>query len=73
LTINSIDIDVALKKVEKLLSEEKGLSLAMRSMVELLVLLITLLANRLNLNSRNSSKPPSGDPNRKKAGKSTGL
>jgi len=72
LTINSIDIDVALKKVEKLLSEEKGLSLAMRSMVELLVLLITLLANRLNLNSRNSSKPPSSDPNRKKERKAKG-
>jgi len=66
LTINNVDIDVTLKKVETLLSEEKGLSLAMRSMVELLVLLITLLVNRLNLNSRNSSKPPSSDPNRKK-------
>jgi len=31
-----------------------------------LILVITLLANRLNLNSTNSSKPPSSDPNRKK-------
>ena len=44
----------------------------MRSMVELLVLLVTLLANRLNLNSRNSSKPPSSDPNRKKERKVKG-
>ena len=64
--ISSVDIGVTLKKVETLLSEEKGLSPAMRSMVELLVLLVTLLANRLNLNSRNSSKPPSSDPNRTK-------
>jgi hypothetical protein len=34
--------------------------------VEILILIITLLANRLNLNSTNSSKPPSSDPNRKK-------
>ena len=70
--INNLDIGVALKKVETLLSEEKGLSPAMRSMVELLVLLITLLANRLNRNSRNSSKPPSSDPNRRKERKAKG-
>jgi transposase len=41
-------------------------------MVELLVLLITLLVSRLNLNSSNSSKPPSSDPNRKKVRKAKG-
>ena len=70
--INNIDIDVTLKKGEIVRSEEKELSPAMRSMVELLVLLITLLANRLNLNSSNSSKPPSSDPNRKKVRKAKG-
>jgi transposase len=35
-------------------------------MFEILILVITLLANRLNLNSTNSSKPPSSDPNREK-------
>ena len=35
-------------------------------MVELLVFLITLLVGRINRNSRNSSKPPSSDPNRKR-------
>jgi len=67
-----MNVDATLKKVETFLSEEKGLSPAMRSMVELLVLLVTLLANRLNLNSSNSSKPPSGDPNRKKVSKAKG-
>ena len=70
--INSIDIDVTLKKVEIVLSEEKELSPAMRLMVGLLVLLITLLANRLNPNSSNSSKPPSSDPNREKVHKAKG-
>ena len=66
MTIENIDIEVTLQKVGKLLSEEKELSPAMRSMVELLVLLITLLVGRLNRNSRNSSKPPSSDPNRQR-------
>jgi len=72
LTINNIDIDATLEKVKILLTEEKELSPTMRSMVELLVLLVTLLTNRLNLNSSNSSKPPSSDPNRKKVHKAKG-
>ena len=72
MTIQNIDIDATLKKVKTLLVEEKELSPTMRSMVELLVLLVTLLANSLNLNSSNSSKPPSSDPNRKKVRKAKG-
>jgi len=72
LTIQNIDIDATLKKVKTLLVEEKELSPTMRSMVELLLLLVTLLANSLNLNSSNSSKPPSSDPNRKKVRKANG-
>lgn len=72
MTIENIDIDATLKKVEKLLSEEKGLSPAMRSMIELLVLVITLLVGRLSRNSRNSSKPPSSDPNRRRESKAKG-
>ncbi|MCK5370879.1 MAG: IS66 family transposase [Cyclobacteriaceae bacterium] len=72
MTIQNIDIDATLKKVKTLLVEENELSPTMRSMVELLVLLVTLLANSLNLNSSNSSKPPSSDPNRKKIRKANG-
>lgn len=73
MTINNINIDTTLKRVQKLLGEERELSPAVRSMIELLTLIITLLVNRLNLNSRNSSKPPSSDPNRKKAAKKKGV
>ena len=66
MTIENIDIDTTLKRVETLLIEDKDLSPATKSLLEILVLVITLLANRLNLNSKNSSKPPSSDPNRKK-------
>ena len=66
MTINNVDIDATLNKVKVLLKEEKDLSPAVRSMIELPALVITLLVGRLNLNSSNSSKPPSSDPNRKK-------
>ncbi|MGB2806906.1 MAG: DUF6444 domain-containing protein, partial [Sedimentisphaerales bacterium] len=64
--IENIDIEATVKKVQALLREDKQLSAATKSMFEILILIITLLANRLNLNSTNSSKPPSSDPNRKK-------
>ena len=72
MTINNVDIDATLNKVKLLLKEEKDLSPAVRSMIELLALVITLLVGRINLNSSNSSKPPSSDPNRKKIRKANG-
>ena len=64
--IENIDIEATIKKVQVLVREDKQLSAATKSMFEILILIITLLTNRLNLNSTNSSKPPSSDPNRKK-------
>lgn len=72
MTINNIDIDSTLDKVKELLEKEKNLSPSLRSVIEVLVLVVTLLVNRLNLNSSNSSKPPSSDPNRKKASMAKG-
>jgi len=64
--IENIDIEATIEKVQTLIREDKQLSAATKSMFEIMILIITLLANRLNLNSTNSSKPPSSDPNRKK-------
>jgi len=64
--IENIDIEATIEKAHNLVREDKQLSAATKSMFEILILIITLLANRLNLNSTNSSKPPSSDPNRKK-------
>jgi transposase len=69
MTIDNIDINATIKRVEGLIAEDKDLSAGTKSLLEILVLLITLMANRLNLNSTNSSKPPSSDPNRKKTNK----
>ena len=67
--IENIDIQATIEKAQILVREDKQLSTATKSMFEILILIITLLANRLNLNSTNSSKPPSSDPNRKKQAK----
>ncbi len=64
--IESIDIQATIEKAQSLIREDKQLSMATKSMFEIMILIITLLANRLNMNSTNSSKPPSSDPNRKK-------
>jgi transposase len=64
--IENIDIQATIEKTQALVRDDEQLSVATKSMFEILILIITLLANRLNLNSTNSSKPPSSDPNRKK-------
>ena len=72
LTLKDVDIEATIKKVKRLLKEEEGLSPALSSMIEMLILIVTLLVNRLGLDSRNSSKPPSTDPNRQRKSKKTG-
>ena len=67
--IEDIDVDSSINSVKELLRKEKGLSPALRSALEVLLLLVALLLNRMTLNSKNSSKPPSTDPNRKKFSK----
>ena len=64
--IEHIDINKTLEEARRLLASDKNTSPAIRAIMEVLFLIITLLMNRFNLNSKNSSKPPSTDPNRDK-------
>lgn len=66
MTVDDIDVDATVQKVKDLLAREKGLSPALKMAMDVLLLLVAALLNRLNLNSKNSSKPPSTDPNRKR-------
>ena len=66
LKIDSIDVDSAISHVKQLLETERDLSPALRSALEVILLLVSVLLNRVTLNSKNSSKPPASDPNRKK-------
>lgn len=66
MTVDKINVDATIKQVKSLLTTEEGLSPALKASLETLLLLVTILLNRLGLNSKNSSKPPSTDPNRTK-------
>lgn len=66
MTVDNINVEESIKNVVDLLAQEKDLSPALKASIEVLILLISILVNRLGLNSRNSSKPPSSDPNRAK-------
>ena len=72
MTIDQIDVEAAINRVKALLAQEEGISPAMRSAMEVMVLLVGALVNRVTLNSKNSSKPPSTDPNRKRSPKHGG-
>jgi len=63
---DKINITETIESARKLLEADKKVSPALRAMIEMLLMIITLLAGKLGLNSQNSSKPPSTDPNRKK-------
>ena len=64
--IENIDIQATIEKAQATVREDKQMSASTKTMFEVLILIITLLVNRLGLNSNNSSKPPSTDPNRKR-------
>ena len=59
--VDLIDIDKSVEAAKKLLEKEQ-VSPGLKAALDVLFLLITLLCNRLTLNSSNSSKPPSSDP-----------
>lgn len=63
---DKINITETVDSARKLLETDKQISPALRAMFEMLLMIITLLARKLGLNSQNSSKPPSTDPNRQK-------
>jgi len=64
--LEGFDIDATIKEVESVLENEKDLSPSLKSVVTMLLLIVKALTNRVGLNSTNSSKPPSSDPNRLK-------
>ena len=63
---SKINITETVDNARKLLETDKQISPALKAMFEMLLMIITLLATQLGLNSQNSSKPPSTDLNRKK-------
>jgi transposase len=72
MTVENINVAATLEKARALLKSEKNLSPAVVAILEVLILVVTLRANRLGRNSHNSSRPPSQDPHRKRQSKSQG-
>jgi len=71
--MSNIEIEQSIKAARELLVEEKGLSPAFRAAMSVMFMAVSILLGRVNLNSKNSSKPPSSDPNRERVSKSRGL
>jgi len=71
--IESIDITKSIEDIKEQIAKDETISESLRLAIELLIVITTLLVNKLRINSSNSSKPPSQDPNRKKSKKSTGT
>lgn len=67
MTLNKVSIAEAMNNARDALANDKTISLATKLAMELLITLMGALVDRLHLNSSNSSKPPSLDPNRRKA------
>ena len=67
--IEQLDVEAAIDAVKTQLAHTSDLSPALRAALEVLLVLVTLLLNRVTLNSTNSSQPPSADPNRTKISK----
>ena len=64
--IDDIDITATLEQAKLQLEQEKNISPSLKTLLNVLFVVIAVLMKRLGLNSKNSSKPPSSDPNRKK-------
>ena len=71
--IDNIDFEAAIKNVQSMLETDKSLTPALKAALDMLLLLVTLLINQKGLNSKNSSIPPSSDPNRKKVAKAKSM
>ena len=68
MTVEGIDVNETVKKARAALKEEDQLSASTKDLFESLITVVVCLTNRLGLNSRNSSNPPSTDPDKKGKG-----
>ena len=64
MTLNNDNIKETIDSAKSLLAKEKNISPALRSVIQLLLIFMQAMLERISLNSKNSSKPPSSDPNR---------
>ena len=68
---NRINVNEAVLAARREMKNEKDLSPSFKTTMDGILDLVVTLANRLGLDSSNSSKPPSSDPNRAKKTRTT--
>ncbi len=66
MNLNSINISEIVEQTKAQLQEYKTLTPALKMSIELVLVVVVMLANKLGLNCNNSSIPPSKDMNREK-------
>lgn len=64
--LNNVDVKETIDQANSLLEQEKSLSPAFKAVFKLILTIMQLMLDRLSLNSKNSSKPPSTDPKKNK-------
>ena len=69
MTINDTNVQDLMAKVKKQLEQEEDMTPALKSSIEMLLVIVAILVERLGANTKNSNKPPSKDENRKKESK----
>ena len=70
MNLGKVNVTEVINSAKELLEKEKGVSPALESVCETLLTIVSMLVDRLKLNSSNSSLPPAADPNRKKKSRS---
>lgn len=66
MTIGKVNISAAIAEIQQQMENDPEVSPAIVKSINILILVIQLLLERLNISSSNSSLPPSQDPKRKK-------
>lgn len=64
--LDKASVNETIDKAEILLKEEEGLSPALKAIIVMLICFVRVFVGRLSVTSKNSSKPPSDDKNRKR-------
>lgn len=68
--LHNVDVKETIEQAKLMLEQETSISSAFKAVMKLILTLMELMLNRLSLNSKNSSKPPSSDKNKPKEKKS---
>jgi hypothetical protein len=61
LIVNDIGVESTIKTAQQLLAEESQLLPGLRTILGVLIMRVQIMTGRMNMGSRNSSKPPSSN------------